>query len=76
MSRGLLFLLRQKDRYGVWYSTQATINVLEAMLSLLPGPLDTQATAAESSVGLSTGKQRLPCNSRQEIGWLSHLQWI
>lgn len=35
VSRGLLFLLRQKDRYGVWYSTQATINVLDAMLALL-----------------------------------------
>lgn len=32
---GLLFLLKQKDRYGVWYSTQATINVLDAMLVLL-----------------------------------------
>jgi hypothetical protein len=35
VNRGLLFLLRQKDRYGVWYSTQATINVLDAMLALL-----------------------------------------
>ncbi|MDX2042461.1 MAG: alpha-2-macroglobulin family protein [Acidobacteriota bacterium] len=32
--KGLLFLLRNKDRYGVWYSTQATINVLDAMISL------------------------------------------
>jgi hypothetical protein len=32
---GLLFLLREKDRYGVWYSTQATINVLDALLVLL-----------------------------------------
>ena len=32
---GLLFLLKQKDRCGVWYSTQATINVLDAMLALL-----------------------------------------
>jgi A-macroglobulin TED domain/Alpha-2-macroglobulin family/MG2 domain/Carboxypeptidase regulatory-like domain/A-macroglobulin receptor binding domain/Alpha-2-macroglobulin bait region domain/Macroglobulin domain MG3 len=31
----LLFLLKQKDRYGVWYSTQATVRVLNAMLSLL-----------------------------------------
>jgi len=31
----LLFLLKQKDRYGVWYSTQATVKVLDAMLSLL-----------------------------------------
>ena len=33
----LLFLLKQKDRYGVWYSTQATVKVLDAMLSLLAG---------------------------------------
>ncbi len=35
IDRGLLFLLRQKDRYGVWYSTQATINVLDALVTLL-----------------------------------------
>jgi A-macroglobulin complement component/alpha-2-macroglobulin family protein/carboxypeptidase family protein/MG2 domain-containing protein/macroglobulin-like protein/A-macroglobulin receptor len=34
VKRGLLFLFRQKDRYGVWYSTQATINVLDTMLTL------------------------------------------
>lgn len=34
IKRGLLFLLKQKDRYGVWYSTQATINVLDTMLTL------------------------------------------
>lgn len=32
---GLLFLLKQKDRYGVWYSTQATINVFDALLAVL-----------------------------------------
>jgi hypothetical protein len=39
---GLITLLKQKDRYGVWYSTQATINVLDTLLTLLarngPGP--------------------------------------
>jgi hypothetical protein len=34
ISRGLLFLLRNQDRYGIWYSTQATINVLDAIGSL------------------------------------------
>jgi A-macroglobulin TED domain/Alpha-2-macroglobulin family/MG2 domain/Carboxypeptidase regulatory-like domain/A-macroglobulin receptor binding domain/Macroglobulin domain MG3 len=34
MNRGLLFLLRNKDRYGVWLSTQATINVLETLINL------------------------------------------
>jgi hypothetical protein len=40
INQGLLFLLREKDRYGVWYSTQATINVLDAMLVLLAGEGD------------------------------------
>lgn len=40
MRKGLLFLLRQKDRYGVWYSTQATINVLDALLVLLAQGVD------------------------------------
>ena len=35
VNRGLLFLLRQKDRFGVWYSTQATVNVLDALGTLL-----------------------------------------
>lgn len=34
VNRGLLFLLRHKDRYGVWLSTQATINVLETLIEL------------------------------------------
>ena len=36
VERGLLFLLRNKDGYGVWYSTQATIRALEAILAVLP----------------------------------------
>jgi hypothetical protein len=35
IERGLLFLLRNKDRYGVWHSTQATINVLDTLLGLV-----------------------------------------
>lgn len=35
IDRGLLFLLRQQDRYGVWYSTQATVNTLDALITLL-----------------------------------------
>jgi hypothetical protein len=41
---GLLFLLKQKDRYGVWYSTQTTINVLDALLTLL----STQGSSTDS----------------------------
>ncbi|MEP7147373.1 MAG: alpha-2-macroglobulin family protein [Acidobacteriota bacterium] len=34
---GTLYLLKNKDRYGVWYSTQTTINVLDAFLATLSG---------------------------------------
>src|SRR5262245_42585078 len=32
--QGLLFLIRNKDRYGVWHSTQATINALDTLIGL------------------------------------------
>jgi hypothetical protein len=35
INRGLLFLMRQKDRYGVWHSTQATVNVLDTLTTIL-----------------------------------------
>jgi hypothetical protein len=35
LSRGMIFMLKNKDRYGVWYSTQTTINVLDAFLAAL-----------------------------------------
>ena len=34
-SKATIFLLKSKDRYGVWYSTQTTINVLDAFLASL-----------------------------------------
>lgn len=33
--QGVLYLLDNKDRYGVWLSTQATVNVLDALISTL-----------------------------------------
>ncbi len=35
ISRGIFFLLKNKDHFGVWYSTQTTINVLDAFLSTI-----------------------------------------
>lgn len=35
ISKGTTFLLKNKDRYGVWYSTQTTVNVLDAFLASL-----------------------------------------
>jgi hypothetical protein len=49
---GLTFLLRNKDRYGVWSSTQATINVLDALLAVGGGqePVDATSGPADISV--------------------------
>jgi len=36
VNRGLQYLLTHKDRYACWYSTQATQNVIEAMIFAMP----------------------------------------
>lgn len=53
MDRALLYLLRQKDRYGVWQSTQATINVLGALIAVL----SKQETGAWAALETGTGGQ-------------------
>jgi hypothetical protein len=35
VAKAMIFLLKNKDRYGVWYSTQTTINVLDAFVASL-----------------------------------------
>jgi hypothetical protein len=35
LDRGTLFLLKNKDEYGVWYSTQATVDVLQTLMRQL-----------------------------------------
>ncbi|HRJ89995.1 MAG TPA: MG2 domain-containing protein [Pyrinomonadaceae bacterium] len=35
VGKAMIFLLQNKDRYGVWYSTQTTINVLDAFVTSL-----------------------------------------
>jgi hypothetical protein len=64
-SRGLLFLLRNQDRYGIWHSTQATINVLEAISALTSGEAQ-RSSKSGSSFAVATkavvfvdGKQAL-----------------
>ncbi|HKN76847.1 MAG TPA: MG2 domain-containing protein [Candidatus Acidoferrum sp.] len=62
VSRGLLFLLRNQDRYGIWYSTQATINVLEAIASLTSlksEHIADKVTAGSKAAILVDGKQVL-----------------
>lgn len=43
---GLLYLIRQKDRYGVWESTQATVNVLNALVTIFSNQDPGNALAA------------------------------
>jgi hypothetical protein len=50
VSRGLLFLLKNKDQYGVWYSTQATVNVLDALMNLSPTRDSTQSAQATNAL--------------------------
>jgi hypothetical protein len=50
MNRGLLFLLRNKDRYGVWLSTQATINVLDTLISLNEGEVATSGATGGAEI--------------------------
>ncbi|HEV8590639.1 MAG TPA: MG2 domain-containing protein, partial [Pyrinomonadaceae bacterium] len=33
VGKAMIFLLKNKDRYGVWYSTQTTVNVLDAFVA-------------------------------------------
>ncbi len=49
ISRGLQYLLTHKDRYAMWYSTQATQNVIEAMIAALP-PSQEQSEATQASL--------------------------
>ncbi len=55
-ARGLLYLLKQKDRYGVWHSTQATVNVLDALISAMSagsvasGAVDSSAQESEAEI--------------------------
>jgi hypothetical protein len=56
IDRGLWFLIRGKDRYGLWYSTQATANVLEA-LSLLDSLRAPRAGAPAAAENLSSSAQ-------------------
>ncbi|HTC64777.1 MAG TPA: alpha-2-macroglobulin family protein [Candidatus Saccharimonadales bacterium] len=47
LSRGLLFLLRNQDPIGIWFSTQATVNVLETLHSFT-SPSTTEETDSTS----------------------------
>ena len=57
ISKGTMFLLKNKDRYGVWYSTQTTINVLDAFLATLS---ETKSTTQNDSISILLNGAKLP----------------
>jgi hypothetical protein len=71
-SRGLQYLLTHKDRYAMWYSTQATQNVLEAMIAALP-PAAENGGVSEATLkinGRAVRSVALP-NPRDAVGPLT-----
>lgn len=50
VNRALVFLLRSKDRYGVWHSTQATVQALQAVLEAAREERPSPAGTAEVRV--------------------------
>jgi hypothetical protein len=51
VSRGLLFLLKNQDEYGVWYTSQATVDVLDALAAFTsPSGKDVGNVAAAPAV--------------------------
>jgi hypothetical protein len=64
--KGLIFLIRNKDGYGVWYSGQTTINVLESFLLLAQSDSKPVSAASPASVaeitlnGEKVGSPKLP----------------
>jgi len=70
MDRGLLFLIRNKDRYGVWLSTQATINALDTLISLNEGAAAQSGATAVAEITINGN--RVVSVAMPEGGQLSH----
>jgi uncharacterized protein YfaS (alpha-2-macroglobulin family) len=69
LSRGLQYLLTHKDRYAMWYSTQATQNVLEALIAAIPVAAENSG-ASEASIlvnGRAVRRIHLP-NAQDAVG--------
>jgi len=65
-NRGLKFLIEQKDRYGAWYSTQTTVNVIDALLLLAAR----ETTEAEAPMRITVNglPQALSTSTAQVLG--------
>ena len=66
VGRAMVFLLKNKDRYGVWHSTQTTINVLDTFLTALAAE-NTQTT--QQLEILVNGLEKYPAFHHVMSGW-------
>jgi A-macroglobulin complement component/alpha-2-macroglobulin family protein/MG2 domain-containing protein/carboxypeptidase family protein/A-macroglobulin receptor/macroglobulin-like protein len=66
ISRGLQYLLGHKDRYALWYSTQATQNVLEAVIAALPAETETGTASAATLRVNGRAVRSIPLPSPEE----------
>jgi len=57
--KGLLYIIRNKDEYGVWYSTQATVNALHAIVSSTSGEDMTRREALKIAVSIDSAAPRM-----------------
>lgn len=66
VNRALLYLFRNKDRYGVWHSTQATVNVLDAFTALSSNDAPSVANAG-GDANVSTMQFEILVNGTRAI---------
>src|SRR5262245_22339597 len=69
-NRELLFLLCNKDRHGVWLSTQATINVLDTLISLNEG--EVAMSGATGGAEIVVNGKRVSSVAMPPVGQLSN----
>jgi hypothetical protein len=66
INRGLEYLIEQKDRYGSWYSTQTTVNVIDALLLLAQH--ENAGSGSPLQIKVNRSLQSLPANAAQLFG--------
>lgn len=68
VEKAMVFLFRNKDRYGVWFSTQTTINVLETFLAAMKsGERIETAEVVVSLNGRETERLKVPSDRLEPI---------
>ncbi len=68
LSRAILFLFRNKDRHGVWYSTQTTVNVLDTFLAVMAkAEMPNQSEMTVRLNGEEVSKQIVPADRLEPI---------